>query len=87
MKETPTAVRVRYCSVSTTAGKRSTGREWSDRIQIYGYKRGSFGCTGILKVQAGKLLYGYDRHDAYGEYYGKQTTAIQGVYITVKRKG
>jgi len=28
----------------------------------------------------------YDRHDAYPEYDGKQTTAIQGVYITVRRK-
>ena len=64
MEETPTAVRVRYCSLSTTAGKRITGREWTDRIQIYGYMRGSFGCTGIVEVQAGKLLFVYDCHDA-----------------------
>jgi len=64
-----------------------TGREWADQIQIYEYQRGSFGYTGIVEVQPGKLLYVYDRHDAYAEYDGKQTTAIQGVYITVKRKG
>jgi len=64
-----------------------TGREWTDRIQIYEYQRGSFGYTGIVEVQPGRLLYVYDRHDAFAEYDGKQTTAIQGVYITVKRKG
>ncbi len=64
-----------------------TGREWTDRIQIYEYQRGSFGYTGIVEVQPGKLLYVYDRHGAFAEYDGKQTTAVQGVYITVKRKG
>ena len=64
-----------------------TGREWTDRIQIYEYQRGSFGYTGIVEVRPGKLLYVYDRHDAYPEYDGKQTTAIQGVYITVKKEG
>ena len=62
-----------------------TGRKWTDRIQIYEYQRGSFGYTGIVEVEPAKLLYVYDRHDTYAEYDGKQTTAIQGVYITVKR--
>jgi len=62
-----------------------TGRKWTDRIQIYEYQRGSFGYTGIVEVQPGQLLYVYDRHDTYAEYDGKQTTAIQGVYITVKK--
>ena len=35
---------------------------------------------------AGKLLYVYDRHDAFPEYDGKRTTAVQGVYITVEKK-
>jgi hypothetical protein len=62
-----------------------TGRKWTDCIQIYEYQRGSFGYTGIVEVQPGQLLYVYDRHHTYVEYDGKQTTAIQGVYITVKR--
>ena len=64
-----------------------TGREWTDRIQIYEYQRGSFGYTGIVEVQPGKRLYVYDRRDVFAEYDGEQSTAIQGVYITVKRKG
>ena len=64
-----------------------TGREWTDWIQIYEYQRGSFGYTSIVEVQPGKLLFVYDRPDAYAEYDGKRTTAIQGVYVTVKRKG
>jgi hypothetical protein len=64
-----------------------TGREWTDRIQIYEYQRGSFGYTGIVEVEPGKLLYVYDRHDTFAEYDGKQTTAIQGVYVTVKKEG
>ena len=63
-----------------------TGKEWTDRLKIYEYHRGSFGYTGICEVEPGKLLMVYDRHDAYPEYGGKSTTAIQGVYITVRRK-
>jgi hypothetical protein len=63
-----------------------TGRQWTDRIQIYEYKEGSFGYTGIVEVEPGKLLFVYDRNDVYPEYAGKRTTAIQGVYITVQRK-
>jgi len=62
-----------------------TGQEWTDRIQIYEYQRGSFGYTGIVEVQPGRLLYVYDRRDS--EHGGKQTPAIQGVYLAVKRKG
>ena len=62
-----------------------TGREWTDRIQIYEYQRGSFGYTGIVEIRPGRLLYVYDRNGGYAEYDGKQTTAIQGVYITVNR--
>ena len=63
-----------------------TGREWSDRLKIYEYQGGSFGYTGIREVEPGKLLMVYDRHGAYPEYGGKSTTAIQAVYITVRRK-
>lgn len=63
-----------------------TGREWSDRLRIYEYDGGSFGYTGIREVEPNKLLFVYDRHDAYPEYGGKGTTAIQGVTITVRRK-
>jgi|GEM_PF-1252894 hypothetical protein len=63
-----------------------TGREWTDQLQIYEYQRGSFGYTGIVEVQPGKLLFVYDHHDAFAEYGGKQTTAVQGVYITVKKR-
>ena len=68
------------CSASTApAGSGPTG------IQIYEYQRGSFGYTGIVEVEPGKLLYVYDRRDS--EHDGKATAAVQGVYITVKRKG
>jgi len=60
-----------------------TGHEWTDRLQIYEYEGGSFGYTGIIEAEPGKLLYVYDRHDSYPEYDGKRTRAIQGVYITV----
>jgi hypothetical protein len=69
-----------------------TGRKWTDRLQIYEYTHGhskhggSFGYTGIVEVQPGKLLYVYDRRDSYPEYDGKQTTAIHGVYVTVSKK-
>jgi len=63
-----------------------TGHEWTDRVQIYEYKSGSFGYTGIVELEPGKLLYVYDRRDVFPEYDGKQTTAIQGVYITVRKK-
>jgi hypothetical protein len=63
-----------------------TGRRWTDRIRIYEYQDGSFGYTGIVEVEPGKLLFVYDRNDVYPEYAGKRTTAIQGVYITVQRK-
>ena len=63
-----------------------TGKEWADRLKIYEYTRGSFGYTGIVEVEPNKLLFVYDRHDAYPEYGGKRTTAIQGVTITVRRK-
>jgi hypothetical protein len=49
------------------------------------YQRGSFGYTGIVEVDPGRLLYVSDRHDRFAEYDGKETTAIQGAYITVKR--
>ncbi|HJN11352.1 MAG: exo-alpha-sialidase [Pirellulaceae bacterium] len=62
-----------------------TGREWTDRVQIYEYQRGSFGYTGIAEVEPGKLLYVYDRRDSLHD--GHPTPAVQGVYITVKRKG
>jgi len=62
-----------------------TGREWTDRVQLYEYDRGSFGYTGIVEVEPGKLLYVYDRHDAYPEYDGRRTSAIQGVFITVRK--
>jgi len=66
---------------------------WSDRLKIYEntyerkYYAASFGYTGIVEVEPGKLLFVYDRKDVYPEYDGRQTTAIQGVYVTVKRKG
>jgi len=63
-----------------------TGKQWTDRVQIYEYKSGSFGYTGIVEVEPGKLLYVYDRRDVFPEYDEKQTTAIQGVYITVRKK-
>jgi len=62
-----------------------TGAKWTDKTKIYEYHRGSFGYTGIVEVEPGKLLFVYDRHDAFPEYGGKHTTAIQGVYITVHR--
>jgi len=62
-----------------------TGGEWTDRLRIYEYQRGSFGYTGIVEVEPGKLLYVYDRRDS--KHNGLQTPAIQGVYITVERKG
>ena len=40
-------------------------REWTDRLKIYEYRRGSFGYTGIVEIEPGKLLFVYDRHDAY----------------------
>jgi hypothetical protein len=65
-----------------------TGRRWTDRLPIYEYQEGqrgwSFGYTGIVEVEPGKLLMVYDRNDAYPEYGGKQTTAIHGVYLTVR---
>ena len=64
-----------------------TGRQWTDRVQIYEYDHGSFGYTGIVEVEPARLLYVYDRHDAYPQYDGKRTTAIQGVYVTVRKKG
>lgn len=63
-----------------------TGKEWTDRVMIYEYRSGSFGYTGIVEVEPGKLLFVYDRRDAYPEYDGKSTTAIQGVYVTVRRQ-
>ena len=63
-----------------------TGSEWTDRIQVYEYKNGSFGYTGIVEVEPGKLLMVYDRNDAYPEYGGRRTTAIQGVYIAARRR-
>ena len=63
-----------------------TGRKWTDRLKIYEYQGGSFGYTGIVEVEPGRLLFVYDRRDAYPEYGGKRTTAIQGVCITVRRK-
>ena len=63
-----------------------TGKEWTDHVQIYEYQGGSFGYTGVVEVQPGKLLYVHDRHDAFPEYDGKRTTAVQGVYITVEKK-
>jgi hypothetical protein len=36
-------------------------------------------------MDPGRLLYVYDRHDRFADYGGQETTAIQGVYITVKR--
>ena len=63
-----------------------SGEKWTDRLKIYEYDTGSFGYTGIVEVESGRLLLVYDRKDAYPEYDGKQTTAIQGVYITVKAK-
>jgi hypothetical protein len=64
-----------------------SGRDWTDRLTIYEYHTGSFGYTGIVEVEPGKLLFVYDRHDAYPEHGGKATTAIQGVYITVRKTG
>jgi len=63
-----------------------TGRDWGDRLKIYEYRGGSFGYTGIVEVEPGKLLFVYDRRDAYPEYGGRRTTAIPGVSITVRRK-
>ena len=63
-----------------------TGTEWADRLKIYEYQRGSFGYTGIVEAEPGKLLMVYDRRDAFPEYGGKSTTAIQGVTIAVRRK-
>ena len=63
-----------------------TGKAWTDHLKIYEYQDGSFGYTGIVEVQPGTLLFVYDRHDAYPEYGGQQTTAIQGVYITLHKK-
>jgi len=63
-----------------------TGSEWTDRVKIYECKRGSFGYTGIVEVEPGKLLFVYDRHDVFPELGGKATTAIQGVWITVQRR-
>ncbi len=63
-----------------------TGERWSDRLKVYEYVGGSFGYTGIVEVEPGKLLFVYDRNDVYPEYGGKRTTAIQAVYITVTRK-
>jgi hypothetical protein len=63
-----------------------TGSEWTDRVKIYEYGGGSFGYTGIVEMEPGKLLFVYDRHDAFPELGGKTTTAIQGVWITVKRE-
>ena len=63
-----------------------TGHEWTDRLKIYEYTSGSFGYTGIVELEPGKLLFVYDRRDTYPEYDGRQTTAIQGVYVTVRRR-
>jgi len=63
-----------------------TGRRWTDRLKIYEYRSGSFGYTGIVEVEPGKLLFVYDRHDAFPEHGGRRTTAIQGVYVTVRRR-
>ena len=63
-----------------------TGNEWTDRIQVYEYKGGSFGYTGIVEVEPGTLLFVYDRNDTYPEYGDRRTTAVQGVYVTVRRK-
>ena len=67
-----------------------TGKKWTDRIKIYEYTSNrpgwSFGYTGIVEVDSGKLLMVYDRRDKFPEYGEKQTTAIQGVFITVRKK-
>ncbi|MBL7077927.1 MAG: exo-alpha-sialidase [Kiritimatiellae bacterium] len=64
------------------------GHKWTDRLKIYEYRGGSFGYTGICEVEPGKVLFVYDRRDAFPDYGGKRTTAIQGVHITVlKRRG
>jgi hypothetical protein len=59
-------------------------------LHIYEYPEStlgrSFGYTGITEVEPGKLLFVYDPHDQFPEYGGKETTAIQGVYINVRRK-
>ena len=53
-----------------------TGEEWTDRLQIYEYERGSFGYTGIVEVEPETLLMVYDRRD---------TRSIEGVFIIVRR--
>ena len=63
-----------------------SGTGWSDRLKIYEYRNGSFGYTGIVEVEPGRLLFVYDRRDAYREYGGKSTTAVQGVYVSVRRR-
>jgi hypothetical protein len=68
------------------------GRKWTDRLKIYEYTdvRGaphySFGYTGLLEVEPGKLLLVYDRQDVYPGQNGKETTAIEGVLITVRKR-
>jgi len=64
----------------------ATGQAWTDRLKIYEYARGSFGYTGIVEVEPGKLLFVYDRSGTYPEYGGRRTTAIQGAYITVRKR-
>jgi hypothetical protein len=60
-----------------------SGRQWTDRLQIYEYAGGSFGYTGIVEVEPGRLLLCYDRHDRFPELGNAATTAVQAVYITV----
>ena len=52
-----------------------TGRQWTDRLKVYEYPRGSFGYTGIVEVAPGQLLFVYDRRDAFPECGGRHTTA------------
>jgi len=67
-----------------------TGREWTDRLKIFEYQLWglpwSTGYTGIVEVEPGKLLLVYDRRDPYPASAVGCTTAVQGVYITVRKK-
>jgi hypothetical protein len=49
-----------------------TGRQWTDRIQIYEYRDGSFGYTGIVEVEPGRLLFVVTVHGDCPDFRGRR---------------
>ena len=69
-----------------------TGEKWTDKTKVYEYGNGlfgggaSFGYTGIVEAEPGKLLFAYDQFDTLPESAGRKVWAVRGVFVTVTKK-